>query len=97
MTKGEARKRMTIMGKGRAGMGYTRESHVVVKVDKLDFEKLIAEAKTAGEKTKWSSRYELVKKLKLPGAVPTPMTRLVPLRRRKLSYAEKMAEEANEA
>jgi hypothetical protein len=66
ITKGHSQKKMTMMGRGRTGFGYTRESHITLKVDKLDFEKLIAEAKTGGERRKWANRYEEVKKLKRP-------------------------------
>ncbi len=54
------------MGRGRTGFGYTRASHITLKVDKLDFEKLIADAKSGGERRKWANRYEEVKKLKQP-------------------------------
>jgi hypothetical protein len=57
------------MGRGRTGVGYKRASHLTLKVDKLDFEKLIAEAKTLGEKKRWINRQIEVKKLKNPEAV----------------------------
>ncbi len=55
---------MTIMGRGRTGFGYTRKSHVIVKVDTIDFPKMIAEAKTNGLKKKWANRWAEVQKLK---------------------------------
>lgn len=64
VTKGLARKHMTIMGRGRTGFGYIREAHVTVSVEKIDFPKFIAEAKTVGQKRLWTNRYAEVQRLK---------------------------------
>lgn len=71
ITKGHAQKKMRIMGKGMAGFGYTREAHITIKVDKIDFERHIAEAKTISQKRKWIDRYNMVKSIKDAGAVGT--------------------------
>lgn len=71
ITKGHAQKKMRIMGKGMAGFGYTREAHITIKVDKIDFERQIAEADTISQKKKWIDRYNMVKAIKDAGAVGT--------------------------
>ena len=56
------------MGRGRTGYGYKRSSHVTVKVEKIDFEAAIAEAKTTNQKSVWSRRMAMVQELKLKQA-----------------------------
>lgn len=72
VTKGLAVKRQRIMGRGRTGLGYRRNSHVSLKVAIIDFEKQIADAKTQSQKQKWLKRFELVKHLK--SLSPAPLT-----------------------
>lgn len=64
VTKGLQRKRMTIMGRGRTGFGYTRYAHVTVKVQKIDFTKKIQESKKASQAATWTKRLNLVNSLK---------------------------------
>lgn len=64
ITKGNAVKKLTVMGRGRTGFGYTRESHVTIKVDKVDFQAMIDKAKSPEDKKRWEQRWEIVKKLK---------------------------------
>lgn len=76
ITKGHSQKKLRIMGKGMSGFGYTREAHITIKVDKIDFERHIAEAKTITQKKKWIDRYNMVKAIKDAGAIGT--TNLTP-------------------
>lgn len=85
VTKGRVKKNITIMGKGRAGVGYTRWSHVTVKVDKVDFEKMIADAETPADRKKWTTRWEGVKQLKESGVIP-PSTPFAHPKRQKQTY-----------
>ena len=60
VTKGLAQKRQRIMGRGRTGVGYKRTSHVNIKVERIDFQQLIDEARSANQKNKWQQRRLLV-------------------------------------
>ncbi len=91
VTKGRVKKNLTMMGKGRAGVGYTRWAHVTVKVDKVDFEKMIADAKTPEDQKKWTARWAGVKQLKESGVVP-PSTPLDHPKRQKQTYNAQKAE-----
>lgn len=53
VTKGLAQKRMTIMGRGHTGFGYTRSSHVNIRLKKVDFEAMAAQAKSPWEAAQW--------------------------------------------
>lgn len=64
ITKGLQQKRSRIMGRGRTGYGYKRSSHVTVKVEKIDFEALMLEAKTANQRAKWAKRLQMVNDIK---------------------------------
>jgi len=52
------------MGRGRTGVGYTRSSHVTVKVEKINFDDMINKSRSMNQKKKWSERREEVEKLK---------------------------------
>ena len=69
ITKGLQQKRSRIMGRGRTGYGYKRSSHVTVKVEKIDFEAVMIEAKTANQRAKWAKRLQMVNEIK---SRPTP-------------------------
>lgn len=64
MNKGLATKKIRIMGKGRHGVGYNRQSIVTVKVEKIDFEKKISECKALNQKSKWAKIQALAEKKK---------------------------------
>lgn len=64
VNKGSQTKIMTIMGKGRTGFGYRRQSHVVIKVEVIDFAKKIKDAKSLNQKRVWTERRDSVKNLK---------------------------------
>jgi len=70
VTKGAAHKRMRIMGRGRTGFGYRRATHVSTTLEVVDFEALMASAKTSEQRRVWKKRQELVLSLKKaqPGA-----------------------------
>ena len=70
VTKGAAHKRMRIMGRGRTGFGYNRASHVATTLEVVDFEALMASAKTDQQRRVWKKRQELVQSLRkaLPSA-----------------------------
>jgi len=70
VTKGAAHKRMRIMGRGRTGFGYRRATHVSTTLEVVDFEALVAAAKTSEQRRLWKKRHELVLSLKkaLPDA-----------------------------
>lgn len=63
-TKGRSHKRLRIMGRGRAGVGYTRWSHVQCVVEKIDFDRMILEAESANAKRRWLERKEEVRALR---------------------------------
>lgn len=60
VTKGKSYKRLRIMGRGRAGVGYKRYTHVTAKVEVIDFDKMIKEAKSLNQKNVWVLRKKLV-------------------------------------
>jgi Ribosomal protein L22p/L17e len=68
VTKGNAQKRMRIMGRGRTGVGYTRKAHITIKVEVINFAHMIAKAKTHSQKAKWAKIEEIVLKKRLAGA-----------------------------
>ena len=65
MTKGIAQKRMRIMGRGRTGMGYMRKTHVTIKVEVINFAKMIEKAKTKSQKARWAKIQEIAAKKRL--------------------------------
>lgn len=75
VTKGIALKRMRIMGRGRTGFGYKRSAHVLIKVQPVDFPKLIKAARNVHERALWRKRFELATKLKseIPSTTMTPV------------------------
>jgi hypothetical protein len=64
VTKGLAQKKMRIMGRGRTGVGYTRKSHVTVKVEKINFDERIDTCRNSYFKNVWTRRKELVERIK---------------------------------
>lgn len=64
VTKGRQQKQMTIMGRGRTGFGYRRWSHVWIKVEKIDFAKRIADAKTFSQQQNWRKMQALVSRMR---------------------------------
>jgi large subunit ribosomal protein L22 len=64
INKGIAMKKIRIMGRGRTGVGYTRKSHITIKVQKIDFEAMISKSKTPGLSLTWKKRGEMVDKIK---------------------------------
>ena len=67
VTKGLAVKKMRIMGRGRTGFGYTRSSHVTIRLDRVDFDAMVAAAKTPNQAATWIKRKQLVERIKLVG------------------------------
>ncbi len=65
MTKGASRKMLRIMGRGRTGFGYKRYTHVTIKVEKVDFQKEIDNAKNPIMLKKWKKLSDIVNKIKL--------------------------------
>ena len=65
MTKGIAQKRMRIMGRGRTGVGYMRKAHVTIKVEVIDFARMIEKAKTKSQKAKWAKIQGIAAKKRL--------------------------------
>lgn len=57
VTKGSQQKRMRIMGRGRTGVGYKRQSHVCVKVAFVNFEDRIKKG-FADQRKLWMVRYK---------------------------------------
>jgi hypothetical protein len=72
VTKGASFKRMRIMGRGRTGFGYRRQSHITVKVSRVNFEERIAKACTREQERLWVERRDLVQRLK-EGTEDTPL------------------------
>ena len=72
VTKGVASKRMRIMGRGRAGVGYVRRTHVTVKVEIINFANMIEKAKTHSQKAKWAKIEQIVINKKLEGVTGGP-------------------------
>jgi len=68
VTKGLAQKRQRIMGRGRTGLGYRRTSHVTVKVEKIDFNQVKDDAKSASSRAKWEGRQLLVQDIRAGNA-----------------------------
>ena len=64
VSKGMSRKVLTIMGKGRAGFGYKRWSHVKLKVQKINFDERILNAESISQRKKWIQRKDLVVSLR---------------------------------
>mmetsp|Transcript_21994 Transcript_21994/g.31598 ORF Transcript_21994/g.31598 Transcript_21994/m.31598 type:complete len:175 (+) Transcript_21994:7-531(+) len=64
VNKGIAVKKNRIMGRGRTGVGYTRSSHVTVKVEKINFDDMIDKSPSMNQKKKWSERRDAVEQLK---------------------------------
>ena len=65
VTKGLAQKRMRIMGRGRTGVGYMRKAHVTIKVEVIDFARMIEKAKTKSQKAKWAKIQGIAAKKRL--------------------------------
>jgi len=64
VTKGMTRKKVRIMGRGHSGVGKIRSSHVTIKIDKVNFQDKIQQAKSIYERDVWTNRKALVDKLK---------------------------------
>ena len=64
VTKGFQMKKARIMGRGRTGVGYKRYTHVRARIEHIDFENKIDDAKSLNQKEKWRKRKELVMKLR---------------------------------
>jgi hypothetical protein len=64
VTKGISRKVLTIMGKGRAGFGYKRWSHIKLKVQKINFDEQILKADSISQRIKWIQRKDLTTSLR---------------------------------
>jgi len=72
--KGFMQKKMRIMGRGRTGIGYHRKTHLRVKLEKINFDKIIAEQNTKGQKNLWAKRQEMVKEKKRGNAASSEVT-----------------------
>lgn len=72
VTKGSSYRKIRIMGRGRAGIGKIRSTHVRMKIDKLDFDKRIQEARSPNEKKLWQHRKYLADKLRKRAVSPPP-------------------------
>jgi hypothetical protein len=59
VSKGMSRKMLTIMGKGRAGFGYKRWSHVKLVVQKINFDEQVLQAESISQRKKWQQRQAL--------------------------------------
>ncbi len=71
VNKGASYKKIRIMGRGRTGIGKIRSTHVTIKVDKVDFNKCITDARTPRQKELWKTRQQLVEKIRAsPPAAP---------------------------
>lgn len=64
VSKGMSRKQLTIMGRGRAGFGYKRWSHIKLRVQKINFDEQILQASTISQRKKWIQRKALVQSLR---------------------------------
>jgi hypothetical protein len=62
--KGSSRKKVRIMGRGHTGIGMIAKTHVCVKLEVIDFEQKILEAKSVSQKKKWIAKRDLVQQLK---------------------------------
>jgi large subunit ribosomal protein L22 len=65
VNKGASQKRVRIMGRGRTGMGYRRQTHVIAKLEVIDWDAKLAECKTASQRDVWQKRREQAEALKL--------------------------------
>ena len=63
VTKGLQRKRARIMGRGRTGVGYKRATHVVIRVEKVDFDREIGDAVNPLQQRNWRTLKTKVAKL----------------------------------
>jgi len=70
VNKGYSRKNITIMGRGRTGIGVKRWSHVWITLKSIDFDARIANAHTWSQEQKWRKRKELVQRLKSGDSIP---------------------------
>lgn len=70
ITKGFARKRIRIMGKGRTGIGYKRSSHIRIVIEKINFQSMINKQKSLNQRLKWIKRKALAEEKKLKEKVP---------------------------
>ena len=64
VTKGMARKKIRFQGRGRHGLGLIKKTHVTLKVEIIDFAKMIADAPTESQRNKWRKREQLVHSLR---------------------------------
>ena len=70
VTKGLQMKRMRIMGRGRTGFGYKRQSHVLVKLEPIDFPSLISSCNDPHQRATWRKRQAIALKKKEEGSTP---------------------------
>ena len=69
VTKGLQMKRMRIMGRGRTGYGYKRQSHVLVKLEPADFTSLISSCNDPHQRATWRKRQAIALKKKEEGSI----------------------------
>lgn len=62
--KGMSQKQITYNGRGRAGFGYRKWSHVWLTISKIDFEQRKSSAKNYSQQQKWRRMQDLVTKLR---------------------------------
>ena len=60
------------MGRGRAGVGYVRKTHVTIKVELINFATMIENAETNSQKAKWARIEEIAKKKRAAGVTAGP-------------------------
>lgn len=60
------------MGRGRAGVGYIRRTHVTVKLELINFANMIEKAKTHSQKAKWAKIEQIAIKKRLEGVIGGP-------------------------
>jgi large subunit ribosomal protein L22 len=70
VNKGASQKRIRIMGRGRTGFGYRRQTHVIAKLEVIDWEKKLAECETASQRAVWQKRRQVANALKLAADGP---------------------------
>lgn len=68
VTKGVQMKRMRIMGRGRTGYGYKRQSHVLVKLEPIDFSRLIESCSDVHQRAIWRKRQAVAMRKREEGA-----------------------------
>jgi large subunit ribosomal protein L22 len=78
VSKGLAIKRMRIMGRGRTGFGYNRSAHVLVKLEPIDFPKLIKSCKNVHDRGLWRKREAIAEKLRAAAKAQTIITEVPP-------------------